>query len=114
MLDLNTLIPLNPSVQVVDVRNINNRGEIDGTGVLSNGDTHTLLLIPCDDDHQNVKGCDYSMVDTAEVANNAVAPRSQAIPPTMDSLERRINPFQNWCVWTAPAKSHGRLLIGIT
>jgi len=26
---------------------------------------HLALLIPCDDDHPNMKRCDYSMVETA-------------------------------------------------
>jgi probable HAF family extracellular repeat protein len=48
----------------VGAYNINDRGEIAGQGVLSNGDTRDFLLIPCDELHSNIEGCDYSLVDT--------------------------------------------------
>jgi hypothetical protein len=77
--------------------NINDRGEIAGNAALSNGETHAFVLIPCDDDHPDVEGCDYSMVDATEVANSAAAPQSsQAILPTTESLAQTINPSQNW------------------
>jgi uncharacterized membrane protein len=43
--------------------NINDRGEIAAQGLLSNGDARAILLIPCDEDHADVEGCDYSLVD---------------------------------------------------
>jgi probable HAF family extracellular repeat protein len=45
------------------VYNINDRGEIAAQGILSNGDARAILLIPCDEDHADVEGCDYSLVD---------------------------------------------------
>jgi len=42
---------------------INDLGEILATGSLPNGDHHAMLLIPCDEKHPNVKGCDYSMTE---------------------------------------------------
>jgi probable HAF family extracellular repeat protein len=50
------------------VYNINDRGEIAGQGVLSNGDSRVVLLIPCDDDHRDLEGCDYSLVDETSAA----------------------------------------------
>jgi probable HAF family extracellular repeat protein len=47
MVDLNTLIPANLSIQLVQGFGINDRGEIAGIGVLPNGDVNVFLLIPC-------------------------------------------------------------------
>jgi probable HAF family extracellular repeat protein len=95
-IDLNTLASA-ANIALTTPLYINNQGEIAGNGMLSNGNTHAFLLVPCDDDHPGVEGCDYSMVDATEVANNAPAPRSPlAIPLTTNSPERTINPSQNW------------------
>jgi probable HAF family extracellular repeat protein len=40
---------------------INDLGEIFTTGSLPNGNHHAILLIPCDENHPDVKGCDYSL-----------------------------------------------------
>jgi hypothetical protein len=39
------------TIKVVSGTNINERGEIAGTGLLPNGDLHAVLLLPCDDEH---------------------------------------------------------------
>ena len=57
----------------VGAYNINDSGEIVGQGVLSNGDSRVVLLIPCDENHPAVEGCDYSLVD-ATVAQRSAAP----------------------------------------
>lgn len=57
--DLNTLIPANSGLVVGDVNFINDRGEIAATGLLPNGDEHAILLLPCDQDHPGITGCDY-------------------------------------------------------
>jgi probable HAF family extracellular repeat protein len=62
--DLNSLVS-KADMALTTQLSINDRGEIAGNGVLSNGETHAFVLIPCDDDHPGVEGCDYSMVSAA-------------------------------------------------
>jgi probable HAF family extracellular repeat protein len=64
MVDLNALI--SPSdLYLGSPAYINDRGEINGFGTLSNGDQHAFLMIPCDDDHPGLEGCDYSLMDAS-------------------------------------------------
>ena len=60
IVDLNRLI-LPGSGLTVGGGYINDRGEIAGGGRLPNGDTHAVLLIPCDENHPDIEGCDYSL-----------------------------------------------------
>jgi probable HAF family extracellular repeat protein len=69
MFDLNALIPPDSALYLQFVQNINDRGEIAGTGVDVSGNTHAFLLIPCDEQHHGVEGCDYSMVDATTIAH---------------------------------------------
>jgi probable HAF family extracellular repeat protein len=50
--------------------NINDRGEITGQGVLANGDSRVVLLIPCDENHDGIEGCDYDLVNAGAEAQN--------------------------------------------
>jgi probable HAF family extracellular repeat protein len=50
MLDLNALVISNSGVQLVNAFDINSRGEISAIGVLPNGDSHAIMLMPCDED----------------------------------------------------------------
>ena len=68
MFDLNTLISPSSKLNSYFPSIINDRGEIPGQAQLSNGDVHALLLIPCDESHSDLEGCDYSPVE----ANTAV------------------------------------------
>jgi probable HAF family extracellular repeat protein len=66
--DLNALIPVNSGVQLMAAVGLNERGEIVAQGVLSNGDVHAFILIPCDENHADVEGCDYSEVEVTTEA----------------------------------------------
>jgi probable HAF family extracellular repeat protein len=87
MVDLNTLIPPNPDLQLTHALYINDRGEIAAEGSFPNGDIHALVLIPCDEKHPDVSGCDYNLTDASPTEPTA-APRS-----TPNSTQR---PTRSW------------------
>jgi probable HAF family extracellular repeat protein len=64
LFDLNDLIPPGAALTLQFAENINDTGEIAGQGLDASGNLHAFLLIPCDAEHSNVAGCDYSLVDT--------------------------------------------------
>jgi probable HAF family extracellular repeat protein len=86
--DLNTLISPNSGLELAGGFSINDRGEINGAGVLPNGDQHAFQLIPCDEHHPGVQDCDYSLVDAA------AEPEIPA-PPYVPSGTQRL-PHTRW------------------
>jgi probable HAF family extracellular repeat protein len=85
--DLNTLVSPGTIMSVTAALLINDSGDIGCLG-LDPGDTeeHACLLIPCDENHPGIEGCDYSLVDRAALV------KDQPTHDT-DSLEvpRQIN-----------------------
>jgi probable HAF family extracellular repeat protein len=59
--DLSTLVLPGSAVSFEWALFINDRGEIAGFGKLPNGDEHAVVLLPCDEDHADLEGCDYSL-----------------------------------------------------
>jgi probable HAF family extracellular repeat protein len=92
IVDLNSLIPSNSGFYLWAAEFISDRGEIASVSIAPNGDTHAVLLIPCDENHRGIEGCDYSMVDaTAKPPASAVTP---TVPrSTLPALLWRRN---NW------------------
>ena len=90
--DLNALIPADSGVQLMAAVGLNERGEIAVQGALSNGDLRAFLLIPCDENHPGVEGCDYSMVDAVAAVPHTSPAVSNASSRTLpQSLMRWLN-----------------------
>jgi len=70
MTDLNALVPFGSDVHLVAALAINERGEIvaagapPGCAVLNSDPCHHIYaLIPCDEHHADIEGCDYGLID---------------------------------------------------
>jgi probable HAF family extracellular repeat protein len=72
VVNLNSLIVPSSPIRFGHAVFINDRGEISGDGYLPNGDVHAFLLIPCDENHSDVEGCDYSLVDATALTQEGV------------------------------------------
>jgi len=88
MVDLATLVSP-PTDITLGAVNINDRGEIAGHGQEPSGYGHEILLIPCDENHPNVQGCDYSLVETS-----TSGPRAD---PSLRSGSQRP-PLSRWLI----------------
>jgi probable HAF family extracellular repeat protein len=73
MVDLGTLLSSKTDLSPLGAVSINDRGEIAGHGQAPSGHGRATLLIPCDENHPDVEGCDYSLVDAAAAAREIPA-----------------------------------------
>ena len=78
MVDLNTLIPPGSSLKLNAAFDINDRGEIVGGGIdpsCTDPDHcnygHAFLIVPCDEAHPGLEGCDYSPAKTDVLPQNS-------------------------------------------
>lgn len=81
LVNLNTLIPPGSEILLGGAFNADDRGEIVAEGALPNGDSRAVLLIPCDENHPDIEGCDYSLVDSTDLAKSRPA---RVIHPASD------------------------------
>ena len=101
MVDLNTLVTPGSGLSLITAVFINDRGEIAATGKFPNGDERAVVLIPCDDGHPDVEGCDYGMVSVtaeAQVSDGAVskerttkAADPSALPAPASRMREQLN-----------------------
>lgn len=87
IVDLNTLVPAGSPFYLFTSSFIDDRGEIAAFGTLPSGDTHAVLLIPCDENHTDIEGCDYSMVD---------ASTAPAVPAAIHEAPEHMRPNTMW------------------
>ena len=90
MVDLNTLVPPHPGVQLTggDIY-INDSGDILSIGVLSNGDAHAFLLIPCDENHADGGDCEDRGGDPALGQPGPVRNTRRTAPKTRPVWDHR-------------------------
>jgi probable HAF family extracellular repeat protein len=91
MVDLNSLIAPGSNLELTFALAINDSGEIVGTGVPSgctNICDHAYMLIPCDENHPDIEGCDYSLVEGSTVAASraAVTPQKELTPQEINRI----------------------------
>ena len=96
MVDLNTLIVPASTTYVTDAVLINDHGDIGCLGK-DPGDTanHACLLIPCDENHPGIEGCDYRLADPSAAAevHTAEIPKASAVAagqPKLSPAEMRM------------------------
>jgi probable HAF family extracellular repeat protein len=91
LVDLNSLIVNGSGFTVREGDFINDAGEIAGRAILPNGDVHAVILIPCDDDHAIVQGCDYEPGEqgTATAVPSAKILQPSANPAKLSTAEQQ-------------------------
>jgi probable HAF family extracellular repeat protein len=87
IVDLNTLVPVETALYLITASFIDDRGQIAAFGVLANGDAHAVLLIPCDEGHPDIEGCDYSLVEATSAAQRPAA-ANQSHPVSKALLQK--------------------------
>jgi probable HAF family extracellular repeat protein len=103
MVDLNALVS-GVDMTLGEPWSMNDRGEIAGFGQLANGDLHSYLLIPCDDNHPAIEGCDYSLVEVvAQPPARLVARKATSIvPAALLRHNNRLHPSASTLVSRPP------------
>jgi len=95
IIDLNMFVPPGSDLALNDVETINANGEMFGMATLASGDARAFVLIPCDENHPGIEGCDYSLVEApAAVTQPVPAIRyasGRALPPSLTSRMSRFH-----------------------
>jgi probable HAF family extracellular repeat protein len=90
-ISLNTLVTPASDIDVTFPVYINDQGEIVAHAALPNGDIHAIVLVPCDDNHPNLEGCNYGTVAAVSAAPASSAKNTEpfaiATPGKQSSFE---------------------------
>jgi probable HAF family extracellular repeat protein len=105
--DLNSLLPAGSGVDLTVALWANDRGEIAAGGnppdcIRGATGCHAYVLIPCDENHPGVAGCDYSLVDAATAAAQSLG------RPQVGSRQRLLRSRWNGRYPMLRAQSPGR------
>jgi probable HAF family extracellular repeat protein len=87
MVDINTLVLPGSDIEVVDALYISDSGEVAGTGVLPNGDTHAVLLVPATPEE----------IAVADALNKA-KPASTSGHASIKDFEKSASSRRNWAL----------------
>jgi hypothetical protein len=110
VVDLNTLIPPGSGLQLYEADQVNDLGEISVQGNDANGNNHVVVLIPCDENHPDVEGCDYGFVEAGSAIKN---------PWASNACESKKSHVQRHEIWQGSSitrargalESHSQLLV---
>jgi len=90
MVDLNLLLVPSSNPVVIAAIEINDQGEITAAGCPVGADlTCAFLLIPCDDNHPDIQGCDYSPMEVHTVVTGhatEATPQKQLTPQEISRI----------------------------
>jgi hypothetical protein len=86
IVDLNALVPPKSPLYLLYAYTINNRGEIAVNGIDAHDVEQAAVLIPCDENHADVEGCDYDTVDDADASNSRPMPAGLAAATSTQPL----------------------------
>jgi len=86
IISLQAFVPSTSGFTLAEPSFINDQGEIAGYGFLTNGDARAFILIPCDENHPDVKGCDYSLVEASVTATVSTMPTTRLSPDAIRQL----------------------------
>jgi len=93
LVNLNTLISDHSGFHVRIAENINDRGEIVANALDTDGNDHAVLLIPCDANHPNIEGCNYSPVN-ATAESEAADPATDSKSAAAAASARKLSPLR--------------------
>jgi probable HAF family extracellular repeat protein len=93
MMNLNTLIPANSPLFLLEALGINDRGQIVGYGQLSNGDVHAFLLTKCEEHHGDSEDCEEGGGENT-VLQTSPAPYAEPSGTLHPSLLRKMNRYR--------------------
>jgi len=94
MVDLNSFVPPSSNLILTVATLISDRGEIAVQGVLPNGDTHAILLTPCDEDHGESEECKDESA-SAGVVRQAPQSRSSSAATRRLPAWQRMSHFRS-------------------